>query len=80
MHLNGVGLDPSDIAGVIPMGCVLDNYDSALLGRTAAGIRAAFLEQPSDVERFETPENWIAANPSYSIGPHMPYRRPPCSL
>lgn len=71
-HLERVGLAPSNLAGVIPMGCVLDNYDTALRERTADDIREGFYESRSDVERFATPEGWIAANPSYAVGSHVP--------
>lgn len=71
-HLGAVGLAPSSLAGVIPMGCVLDNRDAALRGISADDIREAFRGDRGEVERFGTPENWIAANPSYALGPHVP--------
>ncbi len=71
-HLNAVGLSPSHLAGVIAMGCVLDNYDAALRGVAADDIREPFAERTGEVERFATPENFLAANPSYFVGPHVP--------
>src|SRR3954451_25234752 len=41
-YLAQVGLRPSDIAGIIPMGCTLDRDDAAVRGLTAEKIRAAF--------------------------------------
>lgn len=72
VHLEAVGLTSSDIAGVIAMGCVLDNYDAALRDLTADDIREGFFNSRSDESRFGTPENWIAANPSYFVGGHVP--------
>ena len=71
-YLEAVGLSTPDLAGVVAMGCVLDNRDAAVRGLTAAQIRGSFSQSRSDVARFGTPENWIAANPSYHIGPHTP--------
>lgn len=71
-YLDAVGLGPSDLAGVIPMGCVLDNHDARLRGITADDIREGFYEARGEVQRWGTPENWIDANPSYSVGPHVP--------
>lgn len=71
-HLNAIGLAPSDLAGAVLMGCVLDNYDAALRRLTADAIREAFARSRSDVERFGTPENWLSANPSFFVGPHVP--------
>ncbi|MGH7531454.1 MAG: alpha/beta hydrolase [Gemmatimonadales bacterium] len=71
-YLTRVGLQPAQIAGVILMGCALDNEDAALKGWTADDIREGFARSRSDVERFGTPEHWLAANPSRFAGPHMP--------
>lgn len=71
-HLGSVGLAPGNIAGAVLMGCVLDNYDAALRGVTADEIRDGFRNSRSDVVRFGAPENWLAANPSRFLGPHVP--------
>lgn len=71
-NLATVGLEPSDLGGAILMGCVLDNYDTALRGVTADEIREGFRRSESDVERFGTAENWLSANPSRFLGPHVP--------
>lgn len=71
-HLGSVGLAPGNIAGAVLMGCVLDNCDAALRGITADEIREGFQNSRSDVARFGTPENWLAANPSRFVGPHVP--------
>lgn len=71
-YLEAVGLGPSNLAGAIPMGCVLDNRNAALRGLTAAEVRAAFRDDRGDVDRYGTAEGWIAANPSFAVGPHVP--------
>lgn len=71
-HLARVGLHPTQLGGVVLMGCVLDNHDVALRGLTADDIRDGFVRSRSDVERFGTPERWLAANPSRFLGPHVP--------
>lgn len=70
-NLATVDLEPSDLAGAILMGCVLDNYDAALRGAVADEIREGFRRSESDVERYGTAENWLSANPSRFIGPHV---------
>lgn len=72
VYLGEVGLEPSSLAGVVPMGCTLDKYDTALRGATPDDIREAFSGDRSDVERYGTPENWIAGNPAHHVGPHVP--------
>ncbi len=71
-HLEEVGLGPGNLAGVIPMGCVLDNHDAALRGVEADDIRGWFSEQSGDRERFGTPENLLASIPSFFVGAHVP--------
>lgn len=73
-YLGSVGLAPSDVAGVIAMGCVLDNQDAALRGLTADDLRPRF-ERSGSYDRFASPEDWIGANPSYHVGSHAaPFR------
>jgi acetyl esterase/lipase len=74
-YLAAVGLSPDNIAGVVAMGCVLDNHDAQLRGATAELIRDNFQRSQSDVRRFGTAESWIAANPSFHIGEHTPPTR-----
>ena len=71
-YLKTVGLTPSDIAAIIPMGCTLDREDAALKGLTADGIRQPFSRDPEEVATFGTPENWLAANPASHVGPYVP--------
>jgi acetyl esterase/lipase len=71
-HLARVGLSPSDIAGIIPMGCTLDREDTTLRGLTAERIRAAFARDAQEVATFGTAENWLAANPASFAGKHVP--------
>lgn len=71
-HLSAVGLSPSDLAGVVPMGCILDNHDAALRGITPDDIREAFAGRSGEVTRFGTPENFLGSIPSFFVGPHVP--------
>lgn len=71
-YLETVGLSPGDLAGLVLMGCTLDRFDTALRGATPETIREPFERDASDVARFGTAENWIAANPAHHVGPHVP--------
>lgn len=71
-YLKGVGLAPSNIAGVIAMGCTLDREDAALRGLTAEAIRGPFSRDADEVVTYGTPENWLAANPASFVGSHVP--------
>jgi acetyl esterase/lipase len=70
-YLTSVQLGPSDVAGIIPMGCTLDKYDAALRGLSADGIRDVF-DRSGEVEMYGTAEGWISANPAHWIGPDVP--------
>lgn len=72
VYLQAVGLKPSDLGGVIAMGCTLDREDAALRGLTADGIRAAFSRDHDEVAVYGTPEAWLSANPASYVGPHVP--------
>jgi len=71
VYLKTVGLSPSDLAGIIPMGCTLDRDDAAIRGLTPALIRASF-NDAQDVATSGTPENYLAANPAGFLGAHVP--------
>jgi acetyl esterase/lipase len=71
IYLKTVGLTPADLAGVIAMGCTLDREDAALRGITADAIREPFSRDRGEVAKYGTAENWLAANPAGSIGPHV---------
>lgn len=68
-YLESMDLEPGDLAGVVAMGCILDNRDAALRGLTADDIRPRF---ESETSRYESPEAWIGGTPSYHVGPHAP--------
>lgn len=70
--LSSVGHSPSDIAGIIPMGCTLDRDDAAIRKLSADAIRAGFLRDGQDVATFGTPENYLSANPAGFVGSHVP--------
>ena len=71
-YLQTVGLKTTDIAGIIPMGCILDRDDATLRHLTPDAIRAQFMRDAEDVATFGTPENYLAANPASFIGKHVP--------
>ncbi len=71
-YLELVGLKPSDLAGVIAMGCTLDRYDAALRGITVDQIRKSFEGDREEVATYGTPENWMSANPARYVGHHVP--------
>jgi acetyl esterase/lipase len=66
------GLEPKDIAGVVPMGCTLDRDDATVRRLTPDGIRDAFTREPQDVATYGSPENYLASNPASFVGPHVP--------
>lgn len=70
-YLASVNLDPSDLAGIVPMGCTLDRFDAAVRGATAETIRDGF-RASDDSAKFVTAEGWISANPAHFVGPHVP--------
>ena len=70
--LESEGLETSDIAGIIAMGCTLDRDDATLRGLTPDMIRRGFMSDDQDVRTFRTPENYLAANPASFLGPHVP--------
>jgi acetyl esterase/lipase len=71
-YLAAVGLKPSDLAGIIAMGCTLDREDVAIRQIPIERIRAALSHDPVDTATYGTAENWLAANPASFIGPHVP--------
>jgi len=71
-YLTTVGLAPSDLAGIICMGCTLDKSDAALRGKTADDLRPVLEKLGSSVDLYGSAENWIAANPAHHLGPHVP--------
>jgi acetyl esterase/lipase len=72
VYLASAGLKTTDVAGIIPMGCLLDHDDATVRGLTADRIRTRFMAEPQDVATYVTPENYLAANPASFIGPHVP--------
>lgn len=72
VYLEPHGLRPSDLAGIIAMGCTLDREDVALREMTADQLRPFFTRDSSEVAVYATVENWLAANPASHLGSHMP--------
>lgn len=71
-YLKSVGLAPSDLGGVIAMGCTLDREGVALRGLPVEAIRKPFEQDPQEVATYGTAENWMAANPASFVGKHVP--------
>lgn len=70
-YLAAADLAPSDLAGVIAMGCTLDRHDLALRGVSVEDLRERFARS-SYVKLYRTADNFIAANPAHHLGPHVP--------
>lgn len=74
-YLAGVGLESADIAGIIPMGCILAPLD-ALFRRAAEedvgmdSLRAMWQAHPDD--RFASFEDRLDSDPSRFVGGHVP--------
>ena len=71
-YLESVGLKPSDLAGVIAMGCTLDRNDVAIREIPIERIRAGLARDAVDTATYGTAENWMAENPASFIGSHVP--------
>jgi acetyl esterase/lipase len=71
-YLRSVQLNPSDLAGVIPMGCTLDPHDYRLRRVAVDEVRKAFEKDASDPSIYGTVENLLSNNASRYVGPHMP--------
>ncbi|MEN8183128.1 MAG: alpha/beta hydrolase [Myxococcota bacterium] len=74
-YLEGVGLEPADLAGIIPMGCTLAPLASILNRAQALGIgmdslRARWNTRPDD--RFAAFDDRLDSDPSRFVGPHAP--------
>jgi acetyl esterase/lipase len=71
VYLVAVGLSPGDLAGVIPMGCTLAPTEEATAGRSMEVLRERWAtRRPDNV--YSTLDDWLSADPSRSIGPHVP--------
>src|SRR6202022_2223059 len=72
VYLKAAGLSPSDIAGIIPMGCTLDRQDVALRQLTGDVLQTAFSRDAADSSIYGSVDNWLSANPASFVGPHVP--------
>lgn len=70
-YLAAVGRTPSDVAGVIAMGCVLAPLEEATSSRTMEELRARWA-QAGDTATFASLEDRLDSDPSRFIGPHTP--------
>lgn len=70
-YLAGVDLVPSDLGGIVPMGCTLDRADAAARGLTADQLRERF-RLSDDTAKYVSAEGWISANPAHFVGGHAP--------
>jgi len=66
-YLATVGLAPKNLAGVVAMGCILDDNDLALRGATADRIRERFQADSDSVRTFGTAEGYLSAIPSFFV-------------
>lgn len=71
-HLAAAGLAPRNIAGVVPMGCVLDRWDAAFRGATAEQLHPRFAGDSQEMARYESAADLRSANPSFHVGRHAP--------
>ena len=71
-YLESVKLKPSDLAGVIAMGCLLDFDDQSLRRRTIEQVRSRIAREPQDIATYGTAENYLSANPTLFVGPRAP--------
>ena len=74
-YLDGVGLTPADVAGLVPMGCILAATVPILRRAHAAGfgldaVRARWNGRPDD--RYPSFEHWLDSDPSRFVGEHVP--------
>jgi acetyl esterase/lipase len=70
-YLASVGLAPSDLAGVIAMGCVLAPLEQATTRFPIEELRERW-PKSGDVATFGTLDERLDSDPSRFIGPHMP--------
>ena len=71
-YLRSVNLKPSDLAGVIAMGCLLDFDDQSLRRLTVEQVRSRIARDPQDIATYGTADNYLSANPTLFIGPRVP--------
>lgn len=75
IYLEGVELRPNDLAGIIPMGCILAPLDPIIRRAQANGfgldsLRALWNARPDD--RFASFDDRLASDPSRFVGSHVP--------
>jgi acetyl esterase/lipase len=70
-YLAAVGLTPSDLGGVIAMGCVLAPLEDVTTRLTIDQLRERW-PKSSEVATFGTLDDRLDSDPSRFIGPHMP--------
>jgi acetyl esterase/lipase len=73
-YLAGVGLRPSDIAGIVAMGCVLAPLEGAMTRLSALSPEEARQRWEKSTERdtYRALDDWLDSDPSRFIGPAMP--------
>lgn len=71
-YLKEHGLAAEDVAGVVAMGCILNQWDVQGRGISRDQARQYFEADPDEVSTFESLDERIAANPSLYIGPRVP--------
>jgi|CXWL01.1.fsa_nt_gi acetyl esterase/lipase len=71
-YLRRVSLSTKNIAGIVPMGCVLDRWDAAFRNVKPEMIRERFVQDEGETDRYTSAEDLLSANPSFHLGPHVP--------
>lgn len=71
-YLSKAKLSTADIAGVIPMGCLLDRDDQTLRKYSVEQIAGHLRRDSQDAATFGTAENYLAANPASFLSDKTP--------
>ena len=71
-YLAAHDLQPTDIAGVVSMGCLLNLWDTTGIGFSMDRWGQVFEADRDETQIFKTLEDRIAANPPLYVGAHMP--------
>lgn len=71
-YLKTVGLAPTDLGGIIAMGCTLDHEDISLRAVPIETVRKSIAGDAQELATYGTAENWLAGNPASFLGRHVP--------
>jgi acetyl esterase/lipase len=71
-YLGEQRLGPTDLAGVVAMGCTMAPWDTAAMGMSSAQLEAAFQNDAEEVGVYGTLSWRLRANPMRWVGSHAP--------